>query len=1070
MPGRLIMDTNGANGAHHRAQVNGGKTQQLHNSNNSNHALPSKPPRSDSSHLTNGDVVLPGLSYPTPNGLSPAMSPPRIPPSILELPPELLEVTFNFQSLGQLIERVTQDCYGGLVEKIEQLAKMEIPAQPPHLTNGAGNHLGVNGIKDDNSQQNRQKKLQMLEFATAQRHKFIKLLVLSQWSRNVDDVKKMINLIKWSKDQFDSYHDAADGIARIKFETYNFKVQNPDMETALSVLSQGKVPWMPKFGYIPPPPLTAKQTLKTLRNLNTLLAIRLNLHEDLMPQLRNYRIANGRVTFSFPLEFELDVTISDEEPVSPFFFIDVRFLFTPAPQISSGTLRGQIDFQVNTILQKYKLRGAYDFIHGFMLTHKIGVLRKQAAELTRGRWASSLKIEQVHRSLVVQYWLDSPQPKSWVEIGVHSGKRKGLRNADNLITSCIKMRWFRNSKEVQDVEVPIDLKDLSMERILKTVTALHMSSILRAVHDKILASASNVLFLELATSESEPQECSLKVKLGEFPAISLSADVVTGRLYLHPASSFTPNPQRELEQMTNPAEHAHSTLIKFVCYVAQQMIDKAAELAGWTPAQDYTIQKELLRRATGVEPLRSGFFRCPGFGLSNWVIAYTVNLAGESWWAVEVIRTPTGDSIRSCRVLPTAIDGKQPHLSSSLFRKIQHYAIRTSTYLSAERTLEARKIDRAIKWIPYKRKDVPHLLTESGSAPEVTLPVVCLRFSHLLKGYINNPEKDSFAAELLQLHYIGFDTDLGSVKLIAKGMMRKASRLPAILTNTHDEEVSFDASGSFALVLRMGLGASCVDKLVAQLRTIGRIKHFAEVLKQRGLDCREISLSKVVFKYANDLSVELTFAPPTTPEADDAQILLKLEHDNPHKFIQQQLQDLLNTPSSSGHNFEIFTHALSFTLPLCRAFHTIHSHAALNIDLNASPHIHPRGVDSFRLSYMHMLCHFDIRYKRNRDEFEWIISDVTPEQHKAQRGQVNPSLNAKLKEWFVKLGKGWTGMNSCIAGGVMGIEEAVVGLHDVVSSCVGGGGGGGVPAMAVQPPPGVVQRGGSNGPDVVILD
>jgi len=379
-----------------------------------------------------------------------------------------------------------------------------------------------------------------------------------------------------------------------------------------------------------------------------MLNIRLIVHEDLIPQLRDYRIANGRATFSFPNEFELDVYITGEDPSLPFYFLDVRFLFNPAPQISDGPLRDQIEFKLNAILRENGLRGACDFIHSFILTHKISVLKRQALELSRANWASSLRIEQVHRVLVVQYWVESPQLKSWIEIGIDSGKRKGaILGLDSAITSLLKVRWMRNGKEVPDVEVPVDLEELSLERLLKRVVALHVAHILRSTHtqlEKIVAGLQEkerrplreTFSLQLTVSETEPADCALVAQLGAHPAVTLSIDTVTGRPFLTPGCSTSTRAQESLEHMKNPDRDAQSTLTRYLTFEAQERILQQAERVGWTLVRNVTIKEEELKAKMGGEVLRHGFFRGRGWNKTNWFIAYSVNLCGESWWAAKV--------------------------------------------------------------------------------------------------------------------------------------------------------------------------------------------------------------------------------------------------------------------------------------------------------------------------------------------------------------------------------------------------------------------------------------------------
>lgn len=623
MPGVLLkrMESNGLNGLGKQAAPTGDVRH---------------PGKSNSHGLTNGDTLLPGLGpYPTPNGVSPpspglgAMKT----SALSGLPPELRHVDLG-KPLGTLIERVCELCHRGMEDVVLSLEKRPLP-----LANGmvpyTGNKPDVNQLK----------KKELMDFANQQRTKFIKLMVLVQWSEQAaEQMDQMIDLKMWAQELDECYFNAAGDIAKLKRDLKPFKLQSPDMETALAVLSIGKVPWMSDIGFIPPPPLKAKRMLKILNNLDTMLSIRLVIHENLIPQLRNYRIANGRATFSFLTEFELDVYITGEDPALPFYFLDVRFLFNPAPQISDGFLRNEIEFKLNAILEANGLRGACDFIHSFILTHKISVLKRQAMELSRANWASSLHIEQVHRVLVVQYWTGSPQSKSWLEVGIDSGKRKGVRDAsDEAITSSIKVRWMRNGQTVPDVIVPIDLKELSFEQLLKRVVALHVGHILQSTHTQLESkraalpnNARALISSKVTTSETEPADCSLIAQIGSHPAITLSIDGVTGRPILSPGSSTSVRAQADLELQRNPATDAHVTLARYLTFDIQERIYRQAERVGWKLARNIHIKDDELRAKMGVEVLRHGFFRARGWKSTNWFIAYSVNLSGESWWAAEL--------------------------------------------------------------------------------------------------------------------------------------------------------------------------------------------------------------------------------------------------------------------------------------------------------------------------------------------------------------------------------------------------------------------------------------------------
>jgi Mediator complex subunit MED14 len=73
---------------------------------------------------------------------------------------------------------------------------------------------------------------------------------------------------------------------------------------------------------MPAEPVTLSRALATLKSLNTLLHLRLTLHEVIPLPLSNYTIANGKVTFSILNEWQLIITIDDE--FGKWSFVDIK--------------------------------------------------------------------------------------------------------------------------------------------------------------------------------------------------------------------------------------------------------------------------------------------------------------------------------------------------------------------------------------------------------------------------------------------------------------------------------------------------------------------------------------------------------------------------------------------------------------------------------------------------------------------------------------------------------------------------------------------------------------------------
>ena len=147
--------------------------------------------------------------------------------------------------MNKLISRTSQQCLSDLSDVIDELAKIDIPQEESVGTPSHGlNH--VNGAAPGNSSKaNVQKKLRILEFAQEKRAQFIKLLVISQWSRQAAAVQKAIDIHAWMVSQFNLYHDAIEAVGEMKRGLSGAKIPPPDLDTAIEVLSTGKVSRLP---------------------------------------------------------------------------------------------------------------------------------------------------------------------------------------------------------------------------------------------------------------------------------------------------------------------------------------------------------------------------------------------------------------------------------------------------------------------------------------------------------------------------------------------------------------------------------------------------------------------------------------------------------------------------------------------------------------------------------------------------------------------------------------------------------------------------------------------------------
>jgi mediator of RNA polymerase II transcription subunit 14 len=167
-------------------------------------------------------------------------NPPDLQEQINQLPPEIAHITQGYMSLATLLKRLSTRTHENLKAKLSQLAQMPIP---PSALNTNGSHMTS---VDDNSSENLSKKLLLLNFAQETHADWVKALVITNWSRRSEDVSKTIDLKIYLDQQKAMYDMAIHEMSEVKRSLPYARVPNPDLKTALQVLSTGKAPWMPE--------------------------------------------------------------------------------------------------------------------------------------------------------------------------------------------------------------------------------------------------------------------------------------------------------------------------------------------------------------------------------------------------------------------------------------------------------------------------------------------------------------------------------------------------------------------------------------------------------------------------------------------------------------------------------------------------------------------------------------------------------------------------------------------------------------------------------------------------------
>ncbi|MCJ1443296.1 MAG: mediator complex subunit [Stictis urceolatum] len=882
-------------------------------------------------------------------------------------PPELFHITANYVSLSTLVERLAQETFIELEQLINDLAEMQ-----SHQVNGYGSSESVQiAIR---------KKERLFNFAGDYRAKFIKVLVLSQWSRQSEAVSKVIDINSWIVQQKELYRNATAWMGELKRLLSASKLPAPDLRTALEVLSTGKAEWYSDLGFIPPEPYTPKQMLKGLRTVNTLLTIRLNIHEDIPPEMMDFSIASGRATFRVKDEFELDLSIADEDPASQLFFIDFRFSFKPCmTNVPEGPLRAHIEYTANETLRTKSLVGCYEFLHEVVMTHKLNIMRNQAYDMARSRWSENIKVEPVRRSFVVQYWTNRPGPKSWIEIGTRKRRRKTAD--DSKSAGYLGLRWHRHGKEVLDHEIEIDPSRLSLETILKEVIASHTNFIFRNIKHKLKGGpvyCKGHLSIKHRAHPREPAECSLKMQLSQLLLATIIIEPISGSFAISPAAGAHSWTERELNRLRDPANDAALRLSQLRSNVSMDQAMLRARLRRWQLVPTISLNQETIRKLFGDRVQRFKFFRIPSWG-KDWILAFTCGQNGDHWWAAE-----QQEPLRKLSITELAAEAFQP------IRRALPVKMKTVPPIVFDASYASlAMVERSAAAVVSQYVDVRELtrlrLEYEQREPKKPLPKIKAAdlFIHYDRNTTPLRSSEPWCNDIIRSQYVGLSRTQAMTTSIITARLRH--RIPNIqeMSSRTDSAIAFHPhNGDFAFRLRTALGTPSTVELAARFARVSLLVNLIRVTKRRGLKCSQISLENISVLYpgpvspllrstSNHLTASIHFPP-------DKSMWVSFQTGNPQIRILDFLTTALNTPGAKG--YEGYDHLLVLlekTLPLLRGLDAMERTRSPNVEIR----IMPRSATCYRVRYsLSNIClGYEIRMREKAEDGVVWFADMTNE-------------------------------------------------------------------------------------------
>ncbi|CAZ83188.1 unnamed protein product [Tuber melanosporum] len=882
--------------------------------------------------------------------------------------PRLPHITQGFIELRLLVSRLVQDSHNRL--------------------------QGMIGLLAEGGRSDGDKKARIIEHMLERRKQFIKLLVLTMWAKNAQAVSEVIDLKVFLDTRQEIFHRVVWNLYEVRRKMSYARIPNPDLDTAVRVLSTGRANTAMTRRYVPPKKLTSGETLKILRDLNTLLSLRLALHEKLPPYFRDYTIASGRVTFTVADEFEADLSIGDEDPTSQLYLVDFRFIFKPsASTLPAGRIRDEVERTGNKILEQKGLEGIYDYLHGFVMTDKICTLARQFQIMLTGRWTENLVVEMRKRTLVVQYWVSrvtEGATKSWIEVGIKRGT--GGR------PSHVGVRWIRDGKAVQDQEVPLDVAVLSAENLIKTVVAMHTKHILTSIRGRLAHSPVFPLSaMVLTTHSTDSFNSSLKLQLTPSRPIKFLIEPITGRFALHPLTMVSTHVEAA---MNNSPTGVEEVIIRLKFVLTQEEVETRARSMGWEVLKVLNIRKEELKGFFPNSTKYITYLRRKGWG-KEWVVVMVLAETGQTWWVAKVYEAPS-----------------QWSMSMALEIPVQGEANATYGFLGNLEKISSAMITLYVNQSVLVEKGVQHKLQPSKVAdPKLTIPDLYIRFSSLIRA--------NWGIDVLRLTFQGLGTEGKCIVTVLGRTKEPMTQLGSTNISAADSDVSFHPqSGSYAIRFNINVGESVIEPLTEKLHRIERLIRFVAVIRRFKLPCLDVSLGRIAFTYdtESNSSAEVSFS-------GDREMKLHLPPRSPHIRIKGFLEHRLNV---SG--LETVVMALTVTLPLLLAFERIE--AAVGDRSDGHVFVLSRGVDWFRIYYRRLGVVLDWQLQCRKSVLHWFVRDAASSNPESEAEIVGGEGRRKAEElkgiWSGEVEGDWEPLKSGAAAGLREVGALAWKIHELI--------------------------------------
>ena len=953
---------------------------------------------------------LASTSVKLPNGYARGGSQPAVPGpdqsnSFTQLPPELQHITAGFHGVAQLSNRLSQECYNSLDNLLVQLSGFPSDHQPNGIS------PSVNDARA--SSRDAQMRMEWLTWAHAQRQRFMQLQTIFNWSQRAPDVSRLIDIVSWARKQEESFNLVELTFGNVKRGASVARDPCPDLDAAFEVLRRDRDIRLPDLGYVSATRLQSTEILEIVRDLNMVLHVRLNLDENLPPYLQNYTIANGKVTFYVENEFELDLALADENPSSQFWFQDLRLLCLSTADIPSGHASASIQQRVDAALATHGLAGCFEVLHEFVLTLKITTMRQQVLSLSRSQWAGCLRVEQLNRSLVLQYWAKRNGKRSWIQIGVRREQPGSHVEWDGYWPSSLSIKWVKEGKEVTDFELPAGTMQLSAEQILNSVMAQHISDLLSSTIDILERSNSDLTSLYasplLAKSSTEPLQCSLRFPGRSGAFRSMLMEPINGRYVLRPATGTSTDFEKELNSVSELSTRFATTLHRWcVSEIRHEVIDQAG-MFGWT--SDHVAQGtgSVISRLVGGRDTEAVILRKPHWTDSSWRVVVMVHaILPPSYWVAKIARSKGRfETSQKAQLDLFQLASTQGWKDEWIFQPLERIAIMKINELTFGHRLTQRRIPWSFECGSWGSNEFPYIMFKGDrllANPETNAPHAFIMASPWMW--------------LLTTSQSGRGDNNGKIICVAGGKFHSSINNQRDKLTLHDRGFIVKPNGYFATRISSSLGAiTPLDVLGNRIRKLERQSTLLSVVERCNMRSVALDNGGISVDYGSD-------GASATIECNEIGHL-ELKSLMPRTNPQSRTIKMFNTALAAmklsiGGNMSALLRLLTLGLPMLRALEGLEA-----LDPQASQILTiVRDLNHFRVYFLMIDVTASIDFVAHRGDASWCINIQPTHQDRPRPPSTSKFVNL-YRELCQQNGKGWRGLRSGLVVVPSALEETM---------------------------------------------